>query len=75
MRISHAQAQGSVQYAEQSVETLRQIEAAVAVISDMTMQIASAAEQQSAVAEDVTQNVSSIRDIIESLSFRAKESA
>ena len=75
MRMSHAQAQGSVQYAEQSVETLRQIEAAVAVISDMTMQIASAAEQQSAVAEDVTQNVSSIRDITESLSYRAKESA
>lgn len=75
MRMSHTQAQGSVQHAEQSVETLRRIEAAVEVISNMTTQIASAAVQQSSVAEDVTQNIISIRDITESLSDQARQSA
>jgi len=54
---------------------LRQIGAAVTVISDMNLQIASAAEEQSAVAEEINSNVATIRDVTESLSEQANESA
>jgi methyl-accepting chemotaxis protein len=47
----------------------------VTVISDMNLQIASAAEQQSAVAEEVNRNVSAIRTVTETLTGQANESA
>ncbi|WP_420793894.1 methyl-accepting chemotaxis protein [Pseudomonas fontis] len=75
MHSSHRQAQGSVERAEQAVPALQRISEAVAVITDMNLQIASAAEEQSAVAEEVNRNVASIRDVTESLSSQADESA
>ncbi|TDF80836.1 methyl-accepting chemotaxis protein [Pseudomonas sp. H9] len=75
MHSSHRQAQGSVAQAEQAVPALQRIGDAVAVITDMNLQIASAAEEQSAVAEEVNRNVASIRDVTESLSEQAQESA
>ncbi|WP_374439751.1 hypothetical protein, partial [Pseudomonas panipatensis] len=39
------------------------------------LQIASAAEEQSAVAEEINRNVAGIRDVTESLSGQAQESA
>nr|WP_285864309.1 methyl-accepting chemotaxis protein [Pseudomonas sp. BGr12]MDL2423007.1 methyl-accepting chemotaxis protein [Pseudomonas sp. BGr12] len=75
MHSSHRQAQGSVAQAEQAVPALQRISEAVAVITDMNLQIASAAEEQSAVAEEVNRNVASIRDVTESLSGQAEESA
>ena len=75
MHSSHRQAQGSVAQAEQAVPALQRIGDAVAVITDMNLQIASAAEEQSAVAEEVNRNVASIRDVTESLSGQAEESA
>jgi methyl-accepting chemotaxis protein len=75
MHSSHKQAQGSVELVEQAVVSLRRIGDAVTVINDMNLQIASAAEEQSAVAEEVNRNVASIRDVTEALSGQADESA
>jgi methyl-accepting chemotaxis protein len=75
MSNSHRQAQGSVEQVGQAVTALRQIGDAVTVISDMNLQIASAAEEQSAVAEEINSNVATIRDVTESLSGQAIESA
>ncbi len=72
---SYRQAQGSVEQVGQAVTALRQIGDAVTVISDMNLQIASAAEEQSAVAEEINNNVATIRDVTESLSEQANESA
>ncbi|MDH4582567.1 methyl-accepting chemotaxis protein [Pseudomonas sp. BN415] len=75
MHSSHRQAQGSVEQVEQAVVALQRIGDAVTVISDMNLQIASAAEEQSAVAEEINRNVAAIRDVTESLSGQAEESA
>ena len=72
---SHRQAQGSVEQVGQAVTALQQIGDAVSVITDMNLQIASAAEEQSAVAEEINSNVATIRDVTESLSGQANESA
>ena len=72
---SYRQAQGSVEQVGEAVTALRQIGDAVTVISDMNLQIASAAEEQSAVAEEINNNVATIRDVTESLSEQANESA
>ncbi|MCY1264295.1 Methyl-accepting chemotaxis protein McpU [compost metagenome] len=75
MHSSHRQAQGSVEQVEQAVAALQRIGEAVTVITDMNLQIASAAEEQSAVAEEINRNVAAIRDVTESLSGQAEESA
>ncbi|SDG32713.1 methyl-accepting chemotaxis protein [Pseudomonas benzenivorans] len=75
MHSSHRQAQGSVEQVEQAVAALQRIGQAVSVITDMNLQIASAAEQQSSVAEEINRNVASIRDVTESISSQADESA
>ena len=75
MHSSHKQAQNSVEQVGQAVTALRRIGSSVSVINDMNLQIASAAEEQSAVAEEVNRNVASIRDVTETLSGQADESA
>ncbi|MFP6799296.1 MAG: methyl-accepting chemotaxis protein [Pseudomonas sp.] len=75
MHSSHRQAQGSVEQVEQAVAVLQRISQAVSVITDMNLQIASAAEEQSSVAEEINRNVASIRDVTESISVQADESA
>lgn len=75
MHSSHRLAQNNVTQVQQAVHALQQIGAAVNVISEMNLQIASAAEQQSSVAEEINRNVDAIRDVTESLSGQAKKSA
>jgi methyl-accepting chemotaxis protein len=73
MHAGASQARSGVEQVGQAVLALRRIGDAVTVIGDMNLQIASAAEQQSAVAEEISRNVATIRDVSESLSTQAQE--
>lgn len=75
MHYSHSKAQESAGQINHAVQALHRISDAITIISDMNLQIASAAEQQSAVAEEVNRNVSAIRGVTETLTGQAAESA
>ncbi|UUD64651.1 methyl-accepting chemotaxis protein [Pseudomonas seleniipraecipitans] len=75
MRDGHLQAQDNVAHVALAVTALQRIGDAVSVITSMNLQIASAAEEQSAVAEEINRNVAGIRDVTESLAEQADESA
>jgi len=75
MHTSHQHAQANVEQIQNAAQTLGRISDAVSVISDMNLQIASAAEEQSAVAEEVNRNVAAIRTVTETLTEQATESA
>ncbi|WP_409438496.1 methyl-accepting chemotaxis protein [Pseudomonas sp. SJZ073] len=72
---SHEQAQKNVTLVGQAVAALERINVAVNLITDMNLQIASAAEEQSGVSEEINRNVMAIRDVTESISGQAEESA
>ncbi|AWT12390.1 methyl-accepting chemotaxis protein [Stutzerimonas frequens] len=61
MQRSREQAMHSVEQAEQAARSLQGINSRVNEISEMSIQIAAAVEQQSAVSEDINQNIVSIR--------------
>lgn len=63
MQESRLQAAESVNSASEAHDALGRITSAVAVISDMNTQIASAAEEQSAVAEEINRNITNINDV------------
>ncbi|MFJ4371807.1 methyl-accepting chemotaxis protein [Pseudomonas japonica] len=75
MHASHGKAQENAGQITRAVHALDRISEAVTVITDMNLQIASAAEQQSAVAEEVNRNVSAIRGVTETLTGQADQSA
>jgi methyl-accepting chemotaxis protein len=75
MQGSHGLAQDNVSQVQQAVAALERIGEAVNLISEMNLQIASAAEEQSSVAEEINRNVEAIRDVTESLSGQAEQSA
>ena len=56
-------------------ELLEEIAAGVAAISDRNIQIATAAEEQSAVAEDINRNVVEINDVAIQVSAGAEQTA
>ncbi|WP_442962891.1 methyl-accepting chemotaxis protein [Pseudomonas sp. AM8] len=64
----------SVQHAAKAAEALVTITQAVSVINDMNTQIASAAEEQSAVAEDINRNVINIGKVANEVAEGADES-
>ncbi|POB66806.1 chemotaxis protein, partial [Vibrio vulnificus] len=55
-------------------ESLAGIQSAVEMIRDMGIQTASAAEQQSAVAEDINQNLVTIQQIVNEINHNLQES-
>ncbi|SDR91426.1 methyl-accepting chemotaxis protein [Halopseudomonas litoralis] len=65
----------SVLQAEEADAALTSITQAVSVINDMNIQIASAAEQQSAVAEDINRNVSTIGEVANSVAEGAGDAS
>lgn len=65
MQSGRERAQESVQQAARAGDSLRSITRAVGTIHDMSMQIASASEEQSSVAEEVNRNIVAIRDVTE----------
>jgi methyl-accepting chemotaxis protein len=63
MEEGRSQAQEGVKQSTETGAALDRITAAVAKIKDMNTHIATAAEQQSAVAEDINRNISNINDV------------
>lgn len=55
--------QETVSYSEQANDALQTIAAAIATVNDMNTQIASAAEEQSSVAEEINQRILAINDV------------
>ena len=75
MQRSHAQATSSVEEVRRASKVLDEINGAVAVINDMNLQIASAAEEQSAVSEEVSKTVIAIRDVTKELATQSEHAA
>ncbi len=67
------QAESSVEQSAAAGESLKSIAEAVRSITDLNTQIASAAEEQSAVAEDINQNIVKIRDVTNKTSTGANQ--
>ena len=63
MESGREQAQVSVESAKQAGDSLQAIVSAIATIRDMNLQIATAAEEQSAVAEEINQSVVKITSV------------
>jgi methyl-accepting chemotaxis protein len=75
MQASTSLADTSVDYAEQASESLNTITSAINEINDMALQIASAAEEQRAVSEDISRNTQGIKDASDMLASQAVQSS
>ncbi|TRN24706.1 methyl-accepting chemotaxis protein [Vibrio furnissii] len=74
MSSSSTLAANSVDDADKATHALEEINAAVALISDMATQIATAAEEQTHVTSEITQNITAIKDVTEQLVEGADDS-
>ena len=75
MQSQHRQADDSAAQALEAVDALANVSQNIEIMTDMNLQIASAAEEQSAVTEEVNRNVSAIRDVTGALVEQADQSA
>ena len=75
MEDSQAKTDDSVKHAAEAAQSLDAITQAVSVINDMNTQIASAAEEQSAVAEDINRNVINIGQVAGEVAGGADEAS
>jgi methyl-accepting chemotaxis protein len=75
MSNSQDKAQVTVEHAKSAGQTLEEITRKVATISQMNLQIATAAEQQSSVSEEINQNVVEISRVAEESAGGAKTTA
>ena len=73
MSASQTQSQQSVEQATNARTSLDAITDAITTISDMNIQIASAAEEQSSVAEEINQNVVNISQVVEQTAEGAQQ--
>ena len=74
MQQSREQAQQSVEHARRSGEVLAHIAGAIEGIADGNAQISSATEEQTAVASEISQNISSLNDSIQGVVSGAEQS-
>ncbi|TFH89832.1 methyl-accepting chemotaxis protein [Vibrio ouci] len=75
MKTSTSLADTSVDYAQQAAQSLTDITDAIDKINDMALQIASAAEEQRAVSEDISRNTQGIKDASDVLAGQAQQSS
>ncbi|MFM2591117.1 methyl-accepting chemotaxis protein [Vibrio sp. TBV020] len=75
MKTSTSLADTSVDYAQQAAQSLTDITDAINKINDMALQIASAAEEQRAVSEDISRNTQGIKDASDVLAAQAQQSS
>lgn len=75
MNESKSTAQDAVEKAQLADEALQRIRSSIQQISDMNMQIASAAEEQSLVAEEINNNTVKIKDLSTQVSESAEEAS
>ncbi|PCE67426.1 methyl-accepting chemotaxis protein [Salinivibrio sp. YCSC6] len=75
MESSSSLAGDSVADADKATAALSEIDAAVNQISDMATQIATAAEEQTHVTSEITQNITSIKDVSEHLVHSANDAS
>ncbi|SDB40452.1 methyl-accepting chemotaxis protein [Pseudomonas sp. NFACC13-1] len=75
MQSQHRQANASAEQALEAVDALANVSQSIEIMTGMNLQIASAAEEQSAVSEEVNRNVSAIRDVTGELVGQADRSA
>ncbi len=73
MQTSTELAGQSVDYAEAASESLNQITHTITEISDMATHIASAAEEQRAVSEDISRNTQAIKEVSDHLAKQTAE--
>lgn len=75
MQLSREQAQNSVSHAREAGEVLNHIAHAVEGIADGNVQISAATEQQTAVANEISENISSLNDSIGEVVSGAEQSS
>lgn len=75
MESSSSLAEDSVADVDKATAALGEIDAAVNQISDMATQIATAAEEQTHVTSEITQNITSIKDVSEHLVHSANDTS
>ena len=75
MKSAQSQTDSSVACAKQAVDNITQMNATIGTITDMSHQIAAAVEEQSAVAEDINQNTTTVSDLAEQLSSLTQNNA
>jgi methyl-accepting chemotaxis protein len=75
MEEARSRAQDSSDQVEKAAESLAHIAGAVSGINDMNAQIASAAEEQSAVSAEISNAIASIREVSDQVAAGAQQTA
>ncbi|MCL5041399.1 MAG: methyl-accepting chemotaxis protein [Gammaproteobacteria bacterium] len=74
MQVSRESAQGTVDHVGETGEALESIAKGVVLIDEMMQQIASAAEEQTATAREINQNIHGVNDVAQQTSHSVEQS-